>query len=418
MSSALPTSTPAASSVLPPGVVGLNDLTPLEPTPTVPLLWSDHLSAVDYTFMVGLPVCSLIIILLVLRVLWRPKGGPKFRLPKQVPTYGTLDSDAETGAHYEYDGDANDLIYAGQVAGRYDTRWTKTFDFTFAIGMVVFGITLVVFTSVYQPSLWRNGTFWLSLVPKLAIMMGVSTLGGIICRLFCIVDDAGYVITERNSRFKVNYTRKFQLLAAYLIPLVIKPSDDCGCDGALELAWGDFATLLAFLALIKPIRERSTFFMLQFNSLDRPEDRPHTLKWIVAGNVFPALFVLLFFRWIFAATTQADLVFILVFVTSIGDGLAEPIGIAFGKHKYSTSSCLSKRKYTRSYEGSAVVFLSAMVFPAAQYFDFASAGQLLVTMLVLPFVAAYAEATAPHTMDAPVLMAATGAVLYIVIHAV
>ncbi|TYZ65610.1 hypothetical protein PybrP1_012546 [[Pythium] brassicae (nom. inval.)] len=382
-----------------------------------PTLWSDHLRTSDYWLLAGLPLGSLLALLFVLRVLWRPKSGPKFRLPKQVPTYGAIGGpDDHPGGYAAYDGDANDLIYAGQVAGRYDTRWTRTFDFVFLLGMAAFALTLVVLTSVLKPALWRNGTFWLFLLPKLVAMMAVSTLGGLVCRFFCIVDDAGYVITERSSAFKVNYTRKLQLLAAYLIPLLVKPDAACACNGALELAWGDFVTLLGFLALIKPVRERATFFMLQFNSLDRPEDRPHTLKWIVAGNVFPGLFVLLFFRWLFATTTQADLVFILVFVTAIGDGLAEPVGIAFGKHKYSTSSCFSRRKYTRSFEGSACVFLSGMVFPALQYADFASPTQLWATMLVLPFVVAYAEATAPHTMDAPVLMTSTGLVLYAVIH--
>merc|ERR1719334_3061394 len=36
--------------------------------------------------------------------------------------------------------------------------------------------------------------------------------------------------------------------------------------------------MIGFLVLIKPIRERFDFFMLQFNSLDRPEDRPNTLQ--------------------------------------------------------------------------------------------------------------------------------------------
>lgn len=385
---------------------------------TKPVLWSDQLDTTDYSLLLGLPLGSLLVLLFLLRVLWRPKSGPKFRLPKSVPTYGTIGSDdPPQGSGYAYDGDSNDLIYAGQVAGRYDTRWTRTFDFIFLVGMFAFAIVLVAVTSVVKPELWKNATFWFFLLPKLVVMMAVSALGGIVCRFFCIVDDAGYVITERNSTFKVNYTRKLTLLAAYLIPLLVKPDNaSCACNGALELAWGDFVTLLGFLVLIKPVRERSTFFMLQFNSLDRPEDRPHTLKWIVAGNVFPGLFVLLFFRWLFARTTQSDLVFILVFVTSIGDGLAEPVGIAFGKHKYSTSTCFSRRKYTRSFEGSACVFLSGMVFPALQYFDFDSATQLWVTMLVLPFVVAYAEATAPHTMDAPVLMTATGLVLYTVTH--
>ncbi|GLE00473.1 hypothetical protein PINS_up009230 [Pythium insidiosum] len=278
--------------------------------------WSDELSPFDSMWLIGLPLSAFVLAVVALRVIWRPRAGPKFRLPKQVPTYGTIDSDAETPhAGYEYDGDSNDLIYAGQVAGRYDTRWTNTFDVVFLAGMLVFALALVVLTCVTKPSLWTNGLFWLSMLPKLVAMLGVSTLGGIICRLFCIVDDAGYVLTERNSKFKVNYTRKLQLLAAYLIPLALKPDAACDCDGALELAWGDFVTLLAFLALIKPVRERSTFFMLQFNSLDRPEDRPHTLKWLVAGNVFPALFVLLLFRWLFDRTTQSALVFVLVFVT-------------------------------------------------------------------------------------------------------
>ncbi|OWZ10393.1 hypothetical protein PHMEG_00016759 [Phytophthora megakarya] len=388
--------------------------------PVAPEVWSDHLNTTDYSLLTGLPLGSLVVILFVLRVLWRPKSGPKFRLPKQVPTYGSVAMDEDTYDYnsYDYDGDSNDLIYAGQVAGRYDTRWTRTFDFVFLVGMTLFGAALAGLTTLLQPELWNNTSFWFFLLPKVLIMMGVSTLGGIICRFFCIVDDAGYVVTERNSVFKVNYTRKFQLLAAYLVPLLVKPDEEsCSvCNGPLALAWGDFATLLCFLLLIKPIRERSTLFMLQFNSLDRPEDRPHTLKWIVAGNVFPGLFVLLFFRWLFARTTQSDLVFILVFVTSIGDGLAEPIGIAFGKHKYSTSTCCSKRKYTRSFEGSACVFLSGIVFPALQYADFETPLQLWLTMIILPFVVAYAEATAPHTMDAPVLMAATGLVLYTIIH--
>lgn len=381
----------------------------------VPEVWSDHLDTTDYSLLVGLPVGSLLVITFVLRVLWRPKAGPKFRLPKQVPTYGSVGIDDD---NYDYDGDSNDLIYAGQVAGRYDTRWTRTFDFVFLVGMTFFALALACLTTLLQPELWDNTTFWFFLVLKVLIMMVVSTLGGIVCRFFCIVDEAGYVITERNSVFKVNYTRKFQLLAAYLLPLLIKPDEEACpvCNGPLALAWGDFVTLLCFLLLIKPIRERSTLFMLQFNSLDRPEDRPHTLKWIVAGNAFPGLFVLLFFRWLFARTTQSDLIFILVFVASIGDGLAEPIGIAFGKHKYSTSTCCSKRKYTRSFEGSACVFLSGIVFPALQYSTFETPMQLWLTMIVLPFVVAYAEATAPHTMDAPVLMAATGLVLYTIIH--
>ena len=104
--------------------------------------------------------------------------------------------------------------------------------------------------------------------------------------------------------------------------------------GPLTLAWGNWFTLLGFLVLIKPIRERTTFFMLQFNSLDRPEDRPNTLSWIVGGNILPGCVMIIFFKWLFAMSGQQDMVFIFVFITGIGDGLAEPVGIYLGKHKY------------------------------------------------------------------------------------
>ena len=99
---------------------------------------------------------------------------------------------------------------------------------------------------------------------------------------------------------------------------------------------------------------------------DRPEDRPHTLKWIIAGNIAPGLILLIFFRWLFDLTTQGNLVFIIVFITGIGDGLAEPVGITWGKHKYSTQGCFSPRKYTRSWEGSACVFLSGTYYTACR----------------------------------------------------
>lgn len=35
--------------------------------------------------------------------------------------------------------------------------------------------------------------------------------------------------------FQVNYTRKVQHFAAYLVPLLFKPSADCHCAGTLEV---------------------------------------------------------------------------------------------------------------------------------------------------------------------------------------
>ena len=373
--------------------------------------WWEEPTSSQYAFLCLMPLGSLFMIYFMLRIVWKPKE-PKFRLPtQQVPTYGATETEEPKPRTL-----SDEVIQAGEIAGAYTEDWTKTFDMAFLIAMGLFGLFLCIFTTLVKPSLWVNGEFWLFMIPKIFSMMGVSCLGGLICRKFCTVDETGYVLTTRDSRFKVNYTRKLQHFAAYFIPLALKPSASCQCSGPLELAWGDFVTMIGFLILIKPLRERCTFLMLQFNSLDRPEDRPHTLKWIIAGNIAPGLILLLFFRWLFAQTTQSELVFIIVFITGIGDGLAEPVGITWGKHKYSTRGCFSPRKYTRSWEGSACVFLSGMIFPAFQYQSFDTFQQLWLAMVILPPVVAYAEATAPHTMDTPVLMTLTGLILYAIVH--
>ncbi len=63
----------------------------------------------------------------------------------------------------------------------------------------------------------------------------------------------------------MNYTRKLQHFAAYLVPLLLHTRAAAAIRGPLTLSWGSFVTMLGFLVLIKPLRERFTFFMLQFN---------------------------------------------------------------------------------------------------------------------------------------------------------
>jgi len=244
--------------------------------------------------------------------------------------------------------------------------------------------------------------------------MSVATAGGLTCRYFCKVDEKGYVMTSKASVFKVNYTRKLQHFAAYMVPLIVKYKSSI--TGPIDDAWGDWITLLAFTLLIKPVRENFQPLMLQFNSLDRPEDRPNTLKWIIAGNILPGLCLIIFWRWVFSFTNQVDLAFIFIFITGIGDGLAEPVGIAFGKHKYWTRALGSNRKYQRSLEGSCCMFVGSLVFTTMFWYAFENPYQYWITMLVLPPLMTYAEAVSPHTMDTPFLMGLGGLVLFLVTH--
>ncbi|KAG1685018.1 hypothetical protein DVH05_009785 [Phytophthora capsici] len=79
--------------------------------------------------------------------------------------------------------------------------------------------------------------------------------------------------------------------------------------------------MLGFFVLVKHIREHSKFFMLQFKSLYRPDDHQNTQKRIILGNIAPCMFTLMFFKWLTAV--ERALTFILVFITGVGDGLAE-----------------------------------------------------------------------------------------------
>ncbi|KAG1709323.1 hypothetical protein DVH05_019965 [Phytophthora capsici] len=375
----------------------------------VPRNWTDEMSGGEGVVLVALPVIALILCYVLLRVIWKVPESPT--LPQHtLPSYGSVpprETSLQLIRHPK-----TSLVEEGEVAGDYEEHWYNTFDFAFLIGMGVYAGVMLALTFIYEPQWLHETRFWLMQLPKMVVMMVVSLLGGIVCRCFCDVDEKGYIMTNKSSKFKVNYTRKLQHFAAYMVPLVIKAD----YAGPIALAWGDFFTMLGFLVLIKPIREHSKFFMLQFNSLDRPEDRPNTLKWIILGNIAPGMFILMFFKWLFAA--QGALTFILVFITGIGDGLAEPVGITWGRHKYKTRSCFSKNKYTRSWEGSACVFLSGLVFPALQYAAFDNFWQVLLSMLILAPTMAYAEATAPHTMDTPVLMIGCGTILYGIVHLV
>merc|ERR1719424_746652 len=113
-------------------------------------------------------------------------------------------------------------------------------------------------------------------------------------------------------------------------------------------------------------------------------------------------------------TGQESLAFIFVFITGLGDGLAEPVGIYLGRHKYFCSSLGGTRKYRRSLEGSACVFLSGLIFTTCWYNYFTTAWEYWLVMLILPPLMTYAEAKSPHTMDTPFLMGIGGLVLWLV----
>eukprot|EP00939_MAST-03C_sp_MAST-3C-sp1_P004049 g4049.t1 len=348
--------------------------------------------------MYAVPIVLFILVVVWLRILWT-KNEDMFTKEETCCCPGSVQ-------------------HAGQptLAGRqYAEDWHKTFDLVFLLVMTVCLGVLVGVTVIYEPHLFHEMNFWKMNFVKLILMMVVSLLGGALCRSFCPVDEEGYITTSKASWFKVNYTRKFQHFAAYAIPLLIKT--DVPGNPVLHLMWGDFFTLIGFLVLIKPLRESFQPFMLMFNSLDRPEDRPHCLKWIIAGNIWPGLLMIVFFDWLFLrfGPAQQKLVMIFVLVAGVGDGLAEPVGIYTGRHKYRTRSCGTSAVYLRSFEGSACVFLTSFIWIIWYYQSFENELQFWICMAVLPITSAIAEATSPHTMDTPFLMGLGGLIIYVLL---
>ena len=286
--------------------------------------------------------------------------------------------------------------------GSYDAPWTKTFDLVFLIGWLIALIALSVFTVIRHDQSNVDMQFFTFGATKIVIVGVVSLLGGLLCRKFCSTDEKGYIIYTRPTKFKVNYTRKLQHFAAYLVPL-INPFGKH--EGLLPHLWETLFVMLTFLLLIKPLRENCRFFMLQFNSMDRPEDRPHTLKWIILGNLLPGLLLSVYFQNIFEKVLNVPyLVMIVVLAVSIGDGLAEPVGKYLGKHKYTVPAWNFKRRYTRSYEGSACVFLTTLIAIIVFRGDFNTARQFVAALIILPPLMTFAEAFAPHSMDTPLMM--------------
>ncbi|MBT3386561.1 MAG: hypothetical protein HN417_01375 [Desulfobacula sp.] len=108
---------------------------------------------------------------------------------------------------------------------------------------------------------------------------------------------------------------------------------------------------------------------------------------------------------------MAELIWIPLLIITFGDGLAEPVGIRFGRHKYETYAFFSKKKYVRSLEGSACVFLASIIVVMVFHSSFTQL-QFIIALIFIPFLMTFVEAFSPHTWDTPTLFLAGYSALY------
>lgn len=198
----------------------------------------------------------------------------------------------------------------------------------------------------------------------------------------------------------MNYTRKINHFALFFIPAfidIIVPVE----KSLMGLSIGGFLVIGILVFYIAPIRNRVPLINTMFLSFDRPEDRPYTLWWLftqlVAGYAVLIPMMILFYT-----NHLQNLILVPILIGAIGDGLAEPVGVRFGKHTYKTYAFFSKRKYKRSLEGSSCVFIVSIIIIIIFHSQFSPA-QFITALISIPILMTLAEAFAPHTWDTPFL---------------
>lgn len=205
---------------------------------------------------------------------------------------------------------------------------------------------------------------------------------------------------------RVNYTRKIQHFVLFLFPMLV--ATYIPFEPSLFTVVGSGVVFLASLAIFaEPLRTRSAFLATAFASFDRPEDRPYTLLWLSTQILATYVVLVLMLVWL-EHYQKSVLIYITVLVAGIGDGLAEPVGVRFGRHTYRTRALFADRVYTRSLEGSACVLASGIlaVLLLREQLD---ATQFGLALAIIPLAMTLAEAWSPHTWDGPLLYLVGGA---------
>jgi dolichol kinase len=274
-----------------------------------------------------------------------------------------------------------------------------TFDAIFATLMALSLIALLTLTLVLFRDLFTFGFYWLELFGIIALMFVVLFCGGLVVRRFG--DDA------------VHFTRHLHHIVFYgaplLLDLLLPWHSDTAAAWSLLIGWRLFALLSTYLALVRPVRTRFRFAQLCFDSIDRADDRPHTLKWLVTQLTLGQLVVVAFRAWsrfISHNLIAGRLVYFLpTLIVCAGDPLAAIVGGRWGTHRYrATAPFFSPRDtYTRSYEGSAAMLVSAIAACGLFYNWFLNLQGYLAAVIVVPFAMSVAESYAPHGFDEPML---------------
>ena len=208
---------------------------------------------------------------------------------------------------------------------------------------------------------------------------------------------------------RINYTRKLSHLLRipkFFVSQYLPGFDKNPINLMMVFA---FSQTLYMLMFMRWTRERLPLFQYIFIAQNRIEDQPNTLIFQVTEDIMRFAVYYPVSIWIASQEKSTAIIYIPQTINSIGDGLAEPIGIRFGKHKFKTTALYFDGKwlngsFTRSIEGSMCVLLTTAAVISVEFgFGVFSNAQYLYLMMTMPFYMTIAEAFAPHTNDGPFL---------------
>lgn len=225
---------------------------------------------------------------------------------------------------------------------------------------------------------------------------------------FLFIAYAGGLLVSRRG-VRTNYTRKINHFFLFFLPVFL--DDVFGYEKTMPTT--TLSMLLLFSTLVmyaRPFRERVPFIKTAFLSFDRPEDRPYTMLWL-STQIAAAIAVIIPVTVYCASIGKMNLIYIPILITGIGDGLAEPVGVRFGRHKYQVYALFTKKKFVRSLEGSACVFVVSIITVLLLRDNF-SAVQFYTALTGLPILMTMTEAFSPHTWDGPFMCLVAGLSIY------
>lgn len=234
-------------------------------------------------------------------------------------------------------------------------------------------------------------------------MASDATLSATILKIIGLVSVLLFAGMLARRGMRVNYTRKINHFAIFFIPVFVDQQLDSETfTNVVYLSISAVATLGFLVIFVEPIRKRVPVFQLMFEGFDRPEDRPNTLLWL--WTQYAAGFAIMVpMIWRFSDMGYESLVTIPILINAIGDGLAEPVGIRYGKRKYTVKALFSEQTFTRSVEGSSAVFITGVLVIMLYAAEFTSM-QFLVGLALVPIAMTLTEAYSPHAWDTPFLM--------------